>query len=162
MPADARITDPDDLSSEEQALAVRLAALPAGEFDATVAAYVDAPTRQMRRVLESGDMVQETVGALERLQAATRAALAARGLPEHQRVDLDRRSQAVKMLRAELRPYLNLAAAAAAEKGPRRRAERILGRARYPELKAIMRDLGDGMTEEEALAAHQQRAGGRQ
>ena len=159
MPADARITDPDDLNGEEQALAARLAALPAREFDAAVAAYVDAPTPEMRRVLESGDMVQEAVAALERLQAATRAALAVYGLPQQQRGDLDRRSQAVKALRAELRPYLNLAAAAAAEKGLRRRAERILGRARYPELKAIMRDLGDGMSEEEALAAYQQRPG---
>jgi hypothetical protein len=157
---DVRITDPDDLTREERELAARLAAMPASEFDAAVSRYIDQPSDAMRQVLASGDLVQDTVAALERLQAAVRARLAVRGLPAADRQLLDLRSQAIAALRAEMRPYLNLAVAAAAEKGTRRRAERVLGRARYPELKAIMRDLEAGMDENAALAAHRARTGG--
>jgi hypothetical protein len=134
--------------------------LTSAELDEAVSAYVDQPAEAVRRALASGILVQRAVESLERLQAAARAALAVRGLPAGNRAELEARSQAVAALRAELRPHLNLAVAAAAEKGPRRRAERVLGRARYAELKAIMRDLEAGMDEGAALAAHQQRLAG--
>jgi len=155
---EVRITDPDDLDDAERELAASLAALPAGEFDAAVGSYIDQPSETMRRVLESGDLVQDAVASLERLQAAVRAQLADRGISGADRQLLDLRSQAIAGLRAELRPYLNLAVAAAADKGTRRRAERVLGRARYRELKAIMRDLESGMDENAAFGAHQGRS----
>ena len=94
------------------------------------------------------------------LQGWELKAIRAGRLAATERGMLDRRSQAIRALREDLRPHANAAAAAAAEKGARRRAERVLGRGRYAELRQIMRDLDDGMTEDQALAAWRGRTAG--
>jgi hypothetical protein len=161
MAADVRIFDPDDLTDDERERAKSLLEAPAGEFDAAVRRYVDLPTDLMLHVLYSGDVAQETLAALGRLHSEATALERdqwAAG-PDMRRM-LHERTRLIATLRRELKPFVNLAVAAAADKGNRHRAERILGRARYPELRQIIRDLDGGMAEDAALAACQARMNG--
>jgi hypothetical protein len=163
MPQGAvRIYDPDDLTDAERDMARTLLDAPAAVFDETVRRYVRRADDKLRHVLYSSDVAQETLATLGRLHAEAVQALDDHPPQGRLRQPLQAHVNLIATMRRELRPYVNLAVAAAADQGTRRRAEQLLGRARYAELRQIIRDLDGGMDGGEALAAYQARAGRRQ
>jgi hypothetical protein len=147
--------DPTDVSSiEEREIDVLLEMLKIDvrEFDSAVRAWAADPDQHGTHVFRHPKIAMHARDAIERLIISTE----------------DQRRQAMKPQRAKaaeallwklrrqrewLAPYVNLALSAQAEKTPRRRAERILGKVRYQELRRIVRDLEAGMSEGEALEA---------
>lgn len=156
---DVRITDPADLTPDERRLARQLAELPGPMFTTVVGAWVTHPDDVTRRALYSPDLAQDTLTALGVIHAETqRAASAAPAKSRQRRLELAR-LRMIADLRDELRPFVSLAAAGAAVKTTRARAEEILGRVHYDELRAIMRDLDDGHPAKEAFDRAKARTG---
>jgi hypothetical protein len=139
------------------ALAGQLAALPDGPLADRIARYLAQPDPAVRAALESPEVARRAVDALGMLQAAVQGQLAGRVTPSR-RQQLTGQAQQIAALRRDLRSFSRPARDDSADP-VRKRAERVLGKARYPELTAIMRDLNDGMSAEQALQAHQRRIG---
>jgi hypothetical protein len=147
--------DPADVSTAaEHEISVLLAMLENDprEFDSAVRAWATNPDRGGTHVFRHPEIAVHARDAIERLIVATE----------------DQRRQALKPKRAEaaasllwklrrqrewLGPYVNLALGIQAEKTPRRRAERVLGKVLHQDLRKIVRDLEGGMSEKEAEAA---------
>lgn len=149
MTDEIQLADPDDLTSDEELLLEELENATPEEYDDLVRRYVAHPTESDQMVFRHPDVVEKTHDSLNRLIAA------AQQRKQHARDPRKRRladDQIVKLGRERkaIRPYLNLALAEAARNSSRARAERLLGRIMYKELKAIIRDFDAGMTEREA------------
>lgn len=150
---DITLTDPDDLTPDEEARLKYLLALEGKDFDAEVRKYVAAPTESEQAVFRHPELVELTNNSLDRLIAS------AQSRQQHARQQRDQRQKVLmiddqlKKLGRERRAigsYVNLALSEAARNTPRARAERILGRLMYPDLKKIIRDLEAGCSEKDA------------
>lgn len=145
---DVELTDPDDLSAAEKELLELLQQAEPEEFDEHLRRHVANPTEATQMVFRHPSIVEVTVDGLYRLQAAAQ-----------QRAQHDRNREMRRLYQEQVRKigrekryfakYLNLAVSEAAKHTPKTRAERMLGRLMYRDLKAIQRDFEAGLSERE-------------
>ncbi len=150
------IFDPAALTTAERETAEWMLELleDPDKFDEVVLEYVRNPTERMQRALQSTDLAEPVLHALHRLShRAERALVAAKGAGSRDTDELVSDQRLLGMERTRLKPLVNLAYGDAAAHGVRRRAERLLGKVRNPELRAIIHDLNSGMSEDDAKAA---------
>lgn len=150
------LTDPDDLTTAEEVLLERLRQAEPDEFDEVMRRHVADPTEATQMVFRHPSIVELTMDSLYRLQAA------AQQRTQHARNREMRQvyQEQVRKLGREKRyfaKYLNLAVSEAAKHTPKTRAERMLGRLMYRDLKAIQRDFEAGLSEREVEARARER-----
>lgn len=154
--SNVQLSDPDKLTDEEIVLLGMIERMSPDDLDAFMRRYVAAPTDSLQFVVRHPDVVELTYDSLNRLFAQAQQRLqhsqgrSQRQLAQDQIGKLGRERRAI-------RPHLNLALAELAKDSPRRRAEAILGEARYPELKKIIADVEAGMSTPQALSRAKER-----
>lgn len=146
----------DAAQRDRLAILVEVARDDPAEFDRDVSSYVHNPQPGEEAVFRHRDLLRHTADSVRRLLTVEKqtAAAAAKGSPERARrvrrhEALGREDRALRPLLRELEATSSIAV--------RRRAERILGKVMYTELRAVMSDLKGGATETRAEAALRER-----
>lgn len=152
------LPDPDDLTDEEERLLLDLQHASEQEFEDFLRKYVAAPTESAQWVLRHPSLVLTTRDALYRLQAGVQQRAQHEQDKMMRQVHLDQVKKYGRERRA-IAPFVNLAISEAAKRTSRARAEKMLGKMRYPELKAIQRDYEAGLTDREVEARYKERMG---
>lgn len=151
------LTDPDDLTPEEKHKLERLKTADQTTMDAFVNGVINRPAESDQLLIRHPDLIERVDLTLERL--ILRATRALQRADKATRPQINLQIQRYQALRRDVRPYLNLALAEAAKSTPRARAERILGKVLYPQLREVMDDLESGLSEAQATERLKARLG---
>jgi len=145
---EVELTHPDDLNPDEELLLELLRQAEPEQFDEHLRRHVANPTEATQLVFRHPSIVEMTVDGLYRLQAAAQQ----RAQHARNREMRQLAQEQVRKIGREKRyfaKYLNLAVSEAAKHTPKVRAERMLGRLMYRDLKEIIRDFEAGLPERE-------------